>query len=268
MHTRSQVAWLLSCEKLFDEYKHIFFWTFTFTDVHNFWVYPIRWQAFIRDLVYNIYGGRVGGLRVIEIHREHGLHYHALLNRRVWIRLVRDIGHRYGIGRINVEKADWGAATYLAKYLDKKRFASRTKLVRWHSVGNFKPVHTNNLVVDSPFNRYVKAFMYLTQLKRISNSLYERLWKEYYDLEPRLLLRPPANSGPILTPEIRLSPGELDGIWPEYPEVGSSSSGSETSPKSTSLVTDSSTCEKSENGATNTRTKTYQLEPFNKLPAS
>lgn len=256
LYNRTTAAWHLSCRKLFAEYRNVYFWTFTFKEVLADWIYPVRWQGFIRDLVYNVYGGRVGGLRVIEVHKEHGLHYHALLNRRVWIRYALRIAKRYGIGRISVSKADLGTALYLAKYLSKQRFHSPVKLVRWHSVGNFVPVHSNDIKVESPFNGLVHLYrLYRQDTVRISRGDYEQLWREHLGVCPPVLSHSLKPSGPIIDQEPAWSPSDLDASWPELAELESNTSTGDGSLPSTSLDSDSSTLENCANGASGTRTR-------------
>jgi len=165
--------------------KKLYFWTFTFREVLPDWHYPYRWQKFIRELVHGIYGGNVAGLRVIEPHQEHGLHYHALLNKRIWVRIVRRIAYKYGIGRVQVSKGpvDIDTADYLGKYLDKKRFGTLTRIARWHSVGNFKAIHKNNIEVISPFNAVVREHLEAKK-GRLSQAQYQQLYLEHNDLCP------------------------------------------------------------------------------------
>lgn len=203
----------MNCHKLFQEYKRVYFWTFTFTNVLQYWEYPYRWQGYVHDLVWKVYGGNIGGLRVIECHKDHGLHYHALLNRRLYIRLALQIGKRHGIGRISVSECDLGAAIYLAKYLDKDRFWSPVRLARWHAVGNFEPVRKNDIVINSPFNATLRLYMRRRGLRRISNETYNQIFREYYDLCPPYLLHDQVPTGPVLTPEPTLTPQQLDAVW-------------------------------------------------------
>lgn len=215
--SRTAAAWHLSCQKLFDEYSPIYFWTFTFKETLPDWWYPYRWHSFTRELVWGIYGGTLAGLRVIECHAEHGLHYHALLNRRIWVGLVRAIGRRYGIGRIHVRKraADIGAADYLAKYLDKDRFPTATRISRWHSVGIFQSVRVGNLTVQSHLNNAIAEAQEAKGEQRLTYAEYHRLKLEHYDLIQNRNAAP--RYAPLPVAEPTLTPDELDTIWPAEP---------------------------------------------------
>lgn len=264
LYSRTEAAWLLSCRKLFRDYSPIYFWTFTFTEVLNDWVYPVRWERFTHDLVWKIYGGRLAGLRVIEIHKDHGLHYHALLNKRVWVRIVRRIGKRYGIGRVSVAKADWGSATYLAKYLDKKRFTTTTRIARWHSVGMFEAVHKNDIEVISPLNMRIREAQEAAGEARLPLGTYQRIRLEHYDLicenEKLPSLTHPRSGLTSSDPQLSLS--EMDTVWPELAEHDSKNSGAHNSPPSSSLDGATSPSTNSANGATGTRNhKIYYLKP-------
>jgi len=152
-YSKSQAAFLLTCQKLFAHFPRPYFWTFTFTNVMPDWWYPKHWNAFVKDLQ-NLHGGMVCGVRVIEPHEQHGLHYHAILNVRVSIHLVLRIAKKYGIGRVSVEPCNYGAAQYLVPYL---KPTSETKLSegmrRWGCIGGFIGVKTNAIEVNSPFHR-------------------------------------------------------------------------------------------------------------------
>lgn len=264
LHSKSEAAWLLSCEKLFRDYSPIYFWTFTFSEVLNDWIYPRRWQGFVHDLVWTIYGGRLAGLRVLEVHKDHGLHYHALLNRRLYVRLARKIGHRYGIGRIHVMKADIGAAAYLSKYLDKDRFTTATRIARWHSVGSFNAIHKNDIEVISPFNSAVQEAIEASPTKRLTYATYCQLYVQHYDLlcpqNTRSGLLHPLTIGP--DPK-SLSPSELDAIWPEFPEPELNTSTDASSPSPIFLGNDLSKSKNLETGASPTPTaKSYSLNPL------
>jgi len=142
MMRRTQAAFLLSAERLFAQGKPIYFWTFTWYDVHLDREYAALWSGFVKAMNYAL-GYRTGsgafqGLRVVEPHKMHGLHYHALLNRRLSVDEVRSVGARFGIGRVHVKLCeDVGIARYMAKYLTKARM-SGTRVRVWGGVGGFK----------------------------------------------------------------------------------------------------------------------------------
>lgn len=149
--TKSKAAFLLSAQKLFDIGDKVYFWTFTFKNVYPDWWYPYHWRIFARD-VGNLYGGYVCGLRVLEPHDQHGLHYHLLVNRRLSIHLIRRIAERVGMFWIHVSRksVDIGTAHYLAKYLSKK--GPRLHGVhKWGTFGCFRGVRVNDIVIESDY---------------------------------------------------------------------------------------------------------------------
>jgi len=158
--SRSQASFVLSVLRLFSLNKPVYFWTFTFVKVHDEWQYSKLWAAFIKGLEYahgNRSGrGRLFGLRVVEPHEQHGLHYHALLNVRLSVHIVRRVGRRFGIGRVHVDRVQSSdapiVAMYLAKYLAKrKEFATRIR--SWGAIGGMLVCRGKDVEIDSPYSR-------------------------------------------------------------------------------------------------------------------
>lgn len=147
---KSKAAFLMSARILFEESRHVYFWTFTWVNVYNDWEYPKFWNQFARRVL-NIYP-MACGLRVLEAHTMHGLHYHLLVNKRLSIQLISRLAKRWGIGRIGVERATWGGVEYLAKYLIKYG-AKLHGVRRWGSFGSWTAVRTNDIEIDSPYMR-------------------------------------------------------------------------------------------------------------------
>ena len=157
MKTKSAVAFLLSAEKLFEIEDKLYFWTFTFRHVLNDWDYSRTWGAFIKALC-NLYGGTLRGLKVVEFHKSHGAHYHALLNKRIYVGQVRRLAVRYGIGRVHVKMADGGATEYLSKYLGKQfkgRNQAFSRMCRWGTIGTFTGTRIRDLEVTGNFSKAV-----------------------------------------------------------------------------------------------------------------
>jgi len=150
-YSKSQAAFVLTAEKFFDIYPKAYFWTFTFTSVMPDWWYSRNWAGFIRDLQH-LHGEMVLGLRVIEVHPGgHGLHYHAILNKRMNVHFVRRLGRRHGIGRVHVKTCDMGAAHYLVPYLSKDDTLFKG-IRRWSTVGGFIGVKKRDVVCETPFH--------------------------------------------------------------------------------------------------------------------
>jgi len=166
---------LLSCDKLFEIGEKVYFWTFTFKKVHCDWQYAYAWREFIRDLS-NMYGGYLCGVRVIEPHKEHGLHYHALINRRIPVQLVRMIGAKYGFGRCHVVRANPHTSNYLAKYLTKDAPKMYGGIHRWGTIGAFRGVRKNDIVIES---NYMKARRKLDINGRLKFGVEQLLMSSY-----------------------------------------------------------------------------------------
>jgi len=182
-YTRSQAAFVLSVQRLFSIGKPVYFWTFTFKRVYDESDYAWRWTAFVKAIEYahcNRRGrGRMFGLRVVEPHESHGLHYHALLNFRLSVHIVRRVGARFGMGRVDVIKCeDNGVGGYLAKYLAKSsRWGSRVR--SWGAIGGFLACRCKDVEIDSPFHRSMKDLVPGQQVDFKSASLVMGMSKLY-----------------------------------------------------------------------------------------
>ena len=121
MAHKTKVAFEMSVDRMFDVFTEVYMWTLTFKDTMPDWRYPVAYDMFMTELQ-NRHGKLIQGLRVIEVHPGgHGLHYHLLVQMRVGVRLVRQIGKKYGIGRVHVTRCNnRDQGKYLAKYLGKK----------------------------------------------------------------------------------------------------------------------------------------------------
>lgn len=116
--TRTQTAFRWSVEELFEGSKAVYLWTFTLVKAMPSWWIGPTWQG-LQHEIYKTYGV-AQGVRVFEWHKNHGLHVHMLINRRMPVSQIRRIAARLGFGRINVKRCwDVGAGRYLAKYLGK-----------------------------------------------------------------------------------------------------------------------------------------------------
>jgi hypothetical protein len=61
------------------------------------------------------------GLRVFELHEEHGLHVHVMTNQFVDVNVARQLAMQAGWGRVHVVRMASDHAGYLAKYLSNDR---------------------------------------------------------------------------------------------------------------------------------------------------
>jgi len=159
--SKTSGAFTFSAEKLFQQFGRIYFWTFTFISV------PLDDQTAMED--WNVLHQRlkhhwpsIKGLRVCELHRSHGIHFHVLVNKRIPIKRMKQIFrgswrlvgyNRYlDFGRVSVTKCDATTIAYMCKYLTKdyrKRngFGHRR---RWGTIGGFKATRVRDIVYDTP----------------------------------------------------------------------------------------------------------------------
>lgn len=162
---RTAQAFTFSAERLHERYKHgLYFWTFTFKSV------PLDddtamgdWDTFRRRLCDHFEW--LQGLRVCELHRSHGIHFHTMVNGRIPIRRVQKMvygsGHLTGhnryldFGRMSVSKCDDGTVAYMCKYLTKQyrkdyNFWGRR---RWGTIGGFEQTKCIDIEYDTPCHR-------------------------------------------------------------------------------------------------------------------
>ena len=152
--SRSKAAFLFNAENLWQPGFRVYFWTFTFRDVLSDWDASKRFSDFLRLLRMTL-GGDFSGVKVAELHKAHGVHFHVLVNRRLCVRRVRrlwDIKQRGG--RVHVCVADQNSAGYLSKYLGKGKEAPLTesgrKQRRWACFGPRRKTRCSDVVMESP----------------------------------------------------------------------------------------------------------------------
>ncbi len=75
------------------------------------------------------------GLRVFELHEEHGLHVHLVTNQFINVNRARQLAAQAGWGRIHVTRMPSEHAGYLAKYLSKERFECLHRWRLWAGFG-------------------------------------------------------------------------------------------------------------------------------------
>ena len=131
---KSHIAFKFNVEKLFEwSVSGVYFWTSTFGEVLTVKEASLRWSAFAKDLVREL---GVFGVRVYELHDEHGLHIHWLVDRFLPVQIVRRVAERHGFGRIHVRRCGKWVGDYLAKYLSKEIRAACLKGKRlWAGFG-------------------------------------------------------------------------------------------------------------------------------------
>lgn len=153
---KRKAAFLLTCDRLFKQddgvrARRVYMWTFTFAKVISDEVAMKCWNH-LNVLLTRRYKptGGCPGVRVVEVHPGgHGLHFHALIARRLDVSEVRKLAIRAGFGRIHVQKCKQSAAAYCAKYLTKKDDGLKKGARRWGMVAGFKGTRVKDIVVES-----------------------------------------------------------------------------------------------------------------------
>jgi hypothetical protein len=155
---KSRAAFEFTIRKMLLENRRLFFWTFTFRDVHSLKFAMGLWNQFLTIIKRKI---QFKGVRVLELHNEHGCHFHVLTNRRFKIRTLLRLGERYGFGRISVQHVTdvAGGIAYLCKYLSKPRPPCLKRVRVWAAFGEIERTRVADIVTDSPFVRILRDVM-------------------------------------------------------------------------------------------------------------
>jgi len=147
--TKSEAAFLLSCDRLAEK-GGLHLWTFTFAEVLDLVATRKRWNHLL-TLIRRQWP-KACGLRVFELHKEHGLHVHLLTNKRIDVNACRQLAKRSGWGRIHVERIPKDKTQYLAKYLSKERPPAFKRWRLWAGFGNcWEWTKVAQIQVDSLF---------------------------------------------------------------------------------------------------------------------
>lgn len=188
MLTKTQAAFVFQAQKLFEDHPQLYFWTVTFSTLHADWECAALFRSFLNHLREVMGRTGWGGVRVSELHQEHGVHYHLLVTERLAADLVRRVGRCHGIGWVKVKMVYdiKGAIDYLIKYLHKQKegpktqprrkittavwsigFANALLIVasdyerqrngrRWASFGDIRRTRVKDVECDSPMWRFRK----------------------------------------------------------------------------------------------------------------
>jgi len=154
--SKTKFAFECNVDTVFGDRKQAYFWTFTFADMPEIEDAAECWRRFVNWLVRH--DPKVYGVRVYELHEDHGIHLHALVNRRLSVYTIRAATKRYGLGRIHVKMLPRTAADYLSKYLTQQDRTAWLKHKRlWACFGHFPTPRSlvKNIVIESNFTRAV-----------------------------------------------------------------------------------------------------------------
>jgi len=146
---KSAAAFQLSCRKLREHNKVLYFWTFTFVEAQSDVWAMYMWKVFLQWLA-RWTDGQAKGVRVLELHREHGIHFHFIINRRISVDVVRRVAARWGFGWVDVRVCWDIPAAYLSKYLSKDyRRMYPCGMRRWACIGGFRGSKVRDLKLES-----------------------------------------------------------------------------------------------------------------------
>jgi hypothetical protein len=150
---KTKAAFLFSGQKLSGDW--LFFWTFTMAELLSITEVRGRWNRLLTSLRRE--WPELRGLRVFELHDQHGLHVHVATDRRIDINVVREFALRAGWGRVNVIKRRKGYLWYLAKFLSTKRPGCFRGWRLWAPFGKWNATRVKDVVRDTLFTRTYRA---------------------------------------------------------------------------------------------------------------
>jgi len=143
-------------QDLFASSPRCYFWTFTFCETQPVWRAAQAWTMLQRRMFDHF--GKFQGVRVAEMHQDHGLHFHVVINQRLPVGLIRWMAKRYGFGRIEVQAVRSQAATtrYLVTYLAKGEALPCPGMRRWTRMGGIGEPK-NNFICQSDLAKKIRA---------------------------------------------------------------------------------------------------------------
>jgi hypothetical protein len=155
---KSRFAFEFTVRKMLRQNPRLYFWTFTFREVHSLKEAMQSWNEFLTLLKRRV---QFRGVRVLELHEEHGCHFHVIVNRRFPIQKILSLGKRYGFGRIDVRRVNDAdqAVGYLCKYLSKPRVRCLKRARLWSAFGKIERTRVKDVLVDTPKIRLLRRIM-------------------------------------------------------------------------------------------------------------
>jgi hypothetical protein len=155
---KSRSAFEFTVRKMLRTKAKLYFWTFTFREVHSLKTAMGLWNQFLTILKRNL---RFRGVRVLELHDEHGCHFHVITNERFPIRRILAFSQRYGFGRMDVRPVANVelAVRYVCKYLSKPRPACLRRARLWSAFGDVERTRVKDILSDTPMVRILRRVM-------------------------------------------------------------------------------------------------------------
>jgi hypothetical protein len=155
---KSRSAFEFTVQKMLRDGGKLYFWTFTFREVHSLKAATGLWNQFLTLLKRKL-GFR--GVRVLELHDEHGCHFHVITNQRFNIRKILEFSAHYGFRRIHVGPVTDAAKAvkYLCKYLSKARPGCLKGARLWSAFGKIEKTRVKDVLTDTPMVRILRRVM-------------------------------------------------------------------------------------------------------------
>jgi hypothetical protein len=155
---KSRSAFEFTVRKMLRQHPKLYFWTFTFREVHSLKNAMQFWNQFLTVLKRKL-GFR--GVRVLELHEEHECHFHVITNQRFPIRKILGLAQRYGFGRIDVRRVTDAAqaVSYFCKYLSKTRVRCLKRARLWSAFGKIERTRVRDVLLDTQKVRLLRRIM-------------------------------------------------------------------------------------------------------------
>lgn len=152
--TKSKAAFLFASKTLGKQ--QLYLWTFTFRDVLSVKETRKRWNHLLTLLTRT--WSDLQGLRVFELHEEHGLHVHLVTNQFIDVNRARQLAGQAGWGRIHVRRMASEHVGYLAKYLSKDRPPCFHRWRLWAGFGKgWEWTKAKDIIRESLFSQVYRA---------------------------------------------------------------------------------------------------------------
>jgi hypothetical protein len=151
---KSKAAFLFASQTLGKQ--RLYLWTFTFREVLAVKETRKRWN-YLLTLVLGTWP-ELQGLRVFELHQEHGLHVHLITNQFIDVNRARELASQAGWGRIHVTPMPSEHYGYLAKYLSKERPKCLFRWRLWAGFGkDWQWTKVKDVIRETLFSRIYSA---------------------------------------------------------------------------------------------------------------
>lgn len=152
--TKSKAAFLFASQTLGKQ--QLYLWTFTFRELLAIKETRKRWNHLLTLLLRT--WPTLQGLRVFELHAEHGLHVHLVTNQFIDVNWARELAAQAGWGRIHVTRMPSEHAGYLAKYLSKERPECLHRWRLWAGFGkSWEWTKVKDIVRETLFSQIYRA---------------------------------------------------------------------------------------------------------------